>query len=280
MWLLPRPPHAAGETFEVCISRIRNPGLKARLEAAALSVVAASAAFDLAATQRRLHTIPRSEIVAPDVTVDEMSKVYTQSMARKEAPGRAIYDAIFASAPQGRCPLCVQRHVTTLDHHLPKAYYPALVVAPLNLVPACADCNKAKLAATPTRPEDVALHPYYDDLGNDQWLVARVVRRRPAAVKFQLAAPQSWDPILVARVRNHFQVLKLAQLYASQAADELVHIRHQLEGLHNRGGAEQIRDELRARAMSSAAARPNSWRAATYQAWAGSDWFCDGGFRP
>jgi hypothetical protein len=106
------------------------------------------------------------------------------------------------------------------------------------------------------------------------------VRRRPAAVKFQLAAPQSWDPILVARVRNHFQVLKLAQLYASQAADELVHIRHQLEGLHNRGGAEQIRDELRARAMSSAAARPNSWRAATYQAWAGSDWFCDGGFRP
>ena len=256
-----------GPTFVTCISRVRNAGLAARLAAATDSVVMASSEFDRAARRGTVHEVARHDIVAPDLTVDEMEKVYTQRMAKTGAPGRDIYDELFASPPQGRCPLCMQRSVATLDHHLPKAHFPSLAVAPLNLVPACSDCNKAKLASVPTRPEEVGLHPYYDNLGDDIWLHARVVERRPTALRFLVVAPPAWDAVLSARVANHFRSLSLAALFASEAAEELVNIRHQLTVLKAANSKVGVRDELRRRADSCAAGRPNGWRAAAYRAW-------------
>jgi len=217
-------------------------------------------------------------IVSPDITPDEMNKVYTQRMAKNGGPGRDIYDEIFASSPQGKCPLCAQRPVATLDHHMPKAHFPALAVAPLNLLPACSDCNKAKLDAIPTCAEEVALHPYYDDLGNDVWLSARVVETIPTALRFRVVFPAAWSSVFAARVQHHFQSLGLAALYASEAAEELVNIRHQLISLRARTATPGVRQELQRRAISCASGRPNGWRAAAYRAWYTSDWFCEGGF--
>ena len=200
----------------------------------------------------------------------EMEKVYTQRMAKTGAPGRYVYDEIFASSPHGRCPLCAQRSVATLDHHLPKAHFPALAVAPLNLVSACSDCNKAKLSSVPTRAEDVSLHPYYDDLGDQVWLAAEVVEKRPTALRFYVVEPAVWDPVLAARVRKHFRSLGLAALYASQSAEELVNIRYQLTTLRASDPAAGVRDELARRAKSCAVGRPNGWRAAAYRAWQAS----------
>lgn len=267
MWPLERPTHAARSTYNTCISRVRNAGLAARLSAATDSVVAASTEFDRAARRGTLHQIAAHDVVAPDVTAEEMEKVYTQRMAKTASPGRNIYDDIFSASPQGRCPLCMQRSVTTLDHHLPKARFPALAVAPLNLIPACSDCNKAKLAAVPTRAEEVGLHPYYDNLGDDVWLYARVVERRPTAVRFSIIAPAAWDAVLSARVSHHFRALGLAALFASEAAEELINIRHQLTMLNAADSGNGIRRELGRRADSCAAARPNGWRTATYRAW-------------
>jgi hypothetical protein len=209
-----------------------------------------------------------------------MEKVYTQRMAKMGAPGRDIYDEIFASSPQGRCPLCTQRSVATLDHHLPKAHFPALAVAPLNLIPACSDCNKAKLASVPTRAEEVPLHPYYDDLGDEVWLRAMVVERQPTALRFRVVTPAAWTAVLSARVENHFRALGLAALYASEAAEELINFRHQLHMLQDADPESGVRDELTRRANSCALGRPNGWRAATYRAWSESEWFCGGGFEP
>lgn len=278
MWPLERPAHTAEATYTTCISRVRNPGLALRLGAATDSVVTASNEFDQAAQSGTLHQVEEHEIVAPDVTAQEMEKVYTQRMAKVSAPGRSIYNDIFLSAPQGRCPYCMQRSVGTLDHHLPKARFPALSVAPLNLVPACSDCNKAKLDAVPLSPEDVALHPYYDDLGDEIWLRAQVVEGQPSALRFGVAPPDTWDETLSARVRNHFRRLGLAALYASEAAEELLNVRHQLVVLRAANPASGVRDELARRAESCSVARPNGWRSAAYRAWAASDWFCQNGF--
>ena len=278
MWALDRPQHSARSAYATCISRVRNPGLAARLAAATTTVVEASAAFDLAAAQGRLHQIATSAIVAPDITTEEMGKVYAQRMVKNGSPGREIYDEIFGCSAHGRCPLCGQRPVATIDHHLPKAHYPALAVAPLNLLPACSDCNKAKLDAIPATAEEVALHPYYDDLGDDVWLIARVVERRPAALRFQVRSPAVWGPVLTARVLHHFRSLHLAALYASEAAEELINIRHQLVMLATSGAAGAVRGELERRAESCAIGRQNGWRSAAYRAWNESDWFCGGGF--
>jgi hypothetical protein len=219
-------------------------------------------------------------MVHPDVTVDEMEKVYTQRMAKIGAPGRDIYDDIFASSPSGRCPLCMQRPVSTLDHYLPKAHFPTLAVAPLNLVPTCSDCNRNKLDIVPTTAGEVPLHPYYDKLGDEIWLMARVVESRPAALSFFVMPPIGWNDILSIRVNTHFRALGLAMLFASEAAEELLNIRHQLRVLNDADPDGGVRNELERRATSCARARPNGWRAAAYHAWFKSDWFCNGGFLP
>jgi 5-methylcytosine-specific restriction endonuclease McrA len=275
---LNRPNLVARNVFATCISRIRDTGLKQRMVAVTEDVVLASDQYDNLAAQNRLSQILQQEVVGGVVSTNEMEAVYTQRMAKKGAPGREIYDEIFNSAPQGKCPLCGQRMVSTLDHHLPKARYPALAVTPLNLVPACADCNKAKLASVPENASEEALHPYFDDIEGDRWLYAEVVEVDPAAVRFYVEPPEHWDDVLSSRVALHFRTLGLAILYAAEAADELSNIRHQLLSIHKAGGMELVRQELYDREISCRQARLNGWRAATFEAFAQSEWFCDGGF--
>jgi hypothetical protein len=279
MLKLERPTQAAGMTFTTCISRVRDSALKARLESVSQLIINASSEFNEAAERHSLHEVVRDVMVGGVVTTEEMDKVYTQRMAKTGAPGRGIYDEIFNSSPNGRCPLCAHRPVATLDHHLPKSHYPALAVAPLNLIPSCSDCNKAKLATVPQTASDVGIHPYYDDVDDDLWLVASVVEVRPAAVRFYVEVPDGWGAILAARIKKHFRTLGLAKLYSAEAAEELLHIRHQLEGIHAASGVATVREELLFRARSCARNRQNGWRAVTYSAWANSDWFCNGGFR-
>jgi hypothetical protein len=272
------PDTTALDAFTTCISRIQDKALQARLEGVTQIVVDASAEYAIAAAQSELHQIATQTMLGGTVTRAEMEAVYTYRMARKGAPGRNIYDALFSSAPQGRCPLCAQRIASTLDHHLPKAHHPALAVAPLNLVPACSDCNKAKLAFIATTPSDEPLHPYFDDIDGDTWLLAEIVEDLPAAARFFVQEPPHWDEVLASRVRRHFKRLRLGQLYAAEAADELLNIRHQLQALHHSGGMTLVRAELQDRAGSCRQARRNGWRTAAFEAFANNDWFCDGGF--
>ena len=273
-----KPTLESEDVFISCISRIRDQNLKQRMEAITDNIVQASEEFDQLASLNRLYQVLREPMVGGLATVEEMEAVYTQRMAKKNAPGRYAYDQLLNSAPNGRCPLCGQRTVSTLDHHLPKAHYPALAVAPLNLVPACSDCNKSKLASIPTTSNEESIHPYFDDIEQDRWLFSEVIEGAPAALRFYVEAPEHWDDILASRVTLHFRMLGLGALYAAEAADELLNIRHQLRSMHTAGGAELVRVELEGRAHSCQQARLNSWRTATFEAFARSHWFCDGGF--
>ena len=60
---------------------------------------------------------------------------------------------------------------TILSITHPKSHYPALAVVPINLVPACRDCNNAKKTQVPSLPNDIFLHPYYDNVEGEKWLV-------------------------------------------------------------------------------------------------------------
>lgn len=276
---LERPNLDAEDVFTACISRIRDQGLRQRMVDVTDTIVGASEEFDDAAAHNRLHLIARQAMVGGLVSTAEMEAVYTNRMAKKGAPGRDAYDTLFTSAPQGKCPLCGHRTVSTLDHHLPKAHYPALAVVPLNLVPACGDCNKAKLASLPSTASEETLHPYFDDITGDRWLYADVIEEEPAALRFFVNAPAHWGAVLAARVGLHFRTLGLAKLYAAEAADELLNIRHQLQIIHATGGAEMVRAEMEDRAESSRMIRLNGWRTVTFEAFAENAWFCGGGFR-
>jgi len=168
--------------------------------------------------------------------------------------------------------------LSALDHILPKGHYPALAVAPLNLVAACMECNKLKLDVCPATAGDTFLHPYFDDISGDNWLTADVIEQRPCAVVFDVDPPGSWGGTLSARMRHQFELLKLAELYSREAAREISNIRYNLQRHFNAGGREAVRQELRRQWQSRRVSRLNSWQTATYKALSDSAWFCDKGF--
>jgi hypothetical protein len=279
MWCLAKPIISAESAYSACIARVKSVHLKARLKSASGLIVQAADEFQAAIDNSTVHTLVPSDTVGGTVTKMEMEQVYTLRMARRGSGGYTIYEQIFSSPTQGRCPLCGHRIVTTLDHYLPKALFPALAVVPINLVPACTDCNKIKLQGIAAQENERLLHPYFDNVENDHWLRAEVIQTAPAALTFLVSPAANWSGMTADRVRHHFKSLKLAALYASQAAVELGNIRHYLSDLLLSSGADEVRNHLAAKATSCAAFRTNSWQRATYDALAASAWFYSGGFQ-
>jgi hypothetical protein len=274
---LPEPGISAEMSYNTSISRVRDAGLKQRLESIVGDVVAASDGLATAAATGDVASIAPATAVGA-VTAEELKTVYAQRFAKLRAPGRVFYDQLLTAAPNGKCPLCAHRDVATLDHFLPQAKHPALTVAPVNLVPACFDCNKAKLDLTPASPEAVTLHPYFDSVEADEWLAAEVRQPGPPSVRFWVEPPHQWPVVLAQRVAHHFRVFGLAKLYTSQAAEELVNIRGDLERVLDAEGPPGVTSHLTHMATSRARAHVNSWQTATYRAFARSSWFCGGGF--
>jgi hypothetical protein len=278
MWKVDRPSFSADETFRACISRIRRSGLHRRLKSVEPVVAAAEKDYEQKASARALNLVAPSASVGGIVSKEEMIKVYDQRMAAKLGPGRVIYDQIKLLPRGDRCPFCGQRNVSTLDHILPKAHYPVLAVTPLNLVAACAECNKAKLSRIPKTAAEVMIHPYFDDITNEQWLVASLIQTIPCAFVFDVSPPAAWDTLTESRVRQQFSLLGLSDLYSSEAATELANIRHNLQMHFQAGGSTGVREELHRQWQSRRAYRLNSWQTAMYEAAASDSWFFSGGF--
>jgi hypothetical protein len=278
MWPVERPEIDAGETFQTCISRVRDLHLRRRLISVRPDIEAAAADYELKAADGDLHLIVTADSVAGVVKKCEMVRVYDQRMASKNGPGRGIYDRIKLLPKGDRCPFCDQRNVSTLDHILPKALFPALAVVPLNLVGACLECNKVKLSAVPAAPEETVLHPYFDDIRQEQWLKAQLVHQNPCAIIFRVAPPADWSAVTAARVKSEFNLLGLSSLYSSEAAREISNIRYNLRMYFESGGRDAVRDELLRQWHSRHKNRLNSWQTATYEALSNDVWFYSGGF--
>ena len=277
MWPVKRPKLDAGETFSICIKRVKDSGMRQRLMAIRPDIEAAEIDYIEKAENCKLYLIPRMEMVGA-VPGGELVKTYDARMARNGQPGRLIYDQIKLLPEGNRCPLCDQRNVSTLDHFLPKTVYPVFAVTPTNLVGVCAECNRAKSALAPTNAAATLLHPYFDEVSNQQWLFARVEKMVPVAVTFHVISVDKWDDVLNARLAYQFKLLGLAELYSSQAAREVADIRQNLQQHFKDGGADAVRTELECQRQSRKANRVNSWQTATYMALTESDWFCEGGF--
>jgi 5-methylcytosine-specific restriction endonuclease McrA len=275
---LPRPTDDPTGVFLQCIDRIRDPDRKNRLAAVAGDVGEAAHEYEDAAAASEIHTLPHAAGLGEQVTTDDLVFVYSSGMVRPNAPGRVVYDKLIAAAAHGRCPLCGHGVVKTLDHHLPKSTYPALSVVPSNLIPVCPSCNKQKGDRTPNTAAEQTIHPYFDDIDGHIWLHGEVIQTAPPSVTFSVKPPNNWNDDLKARVQFHFGLFSLAELYAEEAAVEYEDIREYLTGLFNDAGTESVRRHLAEQAASRTANSRNSWKAATYRAWAASQWFWSGGF--
>lgn len=275
---LPKPNFDGQTTYQTCRESVRDPGLAARLESVTPQIVLAAQTYAVSGDAGTLFSILPSNDIEGVVTTDEMRALYKGAMSRSRARGRPIYDAIRAGAIGGICPLCGQRDASTLDHYLPQSKHPTLTVLPLNLVPACSDCNKAKRDIQPREFGEQTLHPYFDRLPAEAWLHATVVPGERVVVRYAAEAPNSWHEAWRARVKRHFDTFELGRLYGTHAASELVNIRYGLMSIGPTLGAEGIRGHLAVQAESRRQAFINSWQSALYAALAGSEWFCQEGY--
>lgn len=237
----------------------------------------AEATYKVRGKTNDLYSIAGTQAVDKWVTREEMEALYTQTFARKGGPTRDIYDAIRASSPGGLCPLCNQRPVSTLDHHLAKAEHASFAVTPINLVPACKDCNTNSRVRKPSTKGEQTLHPYFDSVDEEIWLTAQLIPGTPPSLIFYATPPAHWAPEIQAIVKNHFKVFSLGELYATHAAAELVNIYFDIES--KPWTPETLKAHLDEQAGNRRKMVRNSWQAAVYAGLAGSEWFCQGGYK-
>ena len=230
-----------------------------------------------------LHLYPASEwgkgeqIVIGGLTKTQFNDLYSTYMVPATRPARVYYDKLLNSAPLGKCPLCGFGQVSTLDHFMSKAYYPYFAVLPINLVPACSDCNKTKASSELTEHSQSS-HPYFEapEIETGTWLFASVVETSPATVTFSAMPPQHWSEKLCRRIKNHFHDLELASRFAIEAASEMAALSDYLGSL---GTSERVGEHLSMTAHLERLHRRNTWKAALYEALSQSAWYQGGGYQ-
>jgi hypothetical protein len=202
---------------------------------------------------------------------EQMRWIYNNRLARARTPGRRIYDQLMAAAPHGLCAYCRYGQASSLDHFLPKAVFASLSIEPWNLVPSCHECNHRLGGAWSTDPGNEMLHPYFmPKLG--RWLRAVVEHTTPVVVTFFVDPESILDPNLVRRIRNQFDKLSLAKLYAIVSSQELSSLERRIPDHFN--GPNEVSAHLLEIAATAFAADPNDRRGAMYEALGCDEWYC------
>lgn len=287
------PKFSTQEAFRLCLSASVSERKKALLSSYETAVLSAAESYEEACRTATLHHLNPADFAPQQEDVDDADDLvgmYTRRMG-PESPGRPVYDEVRNRGT--KCPLCGVGAVRQVDHHLPKSKFPYLAVAPMNLVPVCADCNYLKGESFPKVYSEQTMHPYFDEIDDQRWLHAQLVTLSatgqivaPLAdtvpsnwyVRFYVDPPASWRPELTERVQYHFEAFNLAFLYEVQAADELTGIELSLEEAYQAGGAPDVRDLLESMARSRRRLHNNTWMVALYEGLASNSWYCNGGF--
>ncbi|CUU46940.1 HNH endonuclease [Clostridium beijerinckii] len=271
-----KPMDEVEEVLASCTSNMhnnkKNNFLKDRVLQNKDIIIKYTQEFENKVIQNKVYELKEHTKVGENVDKEEMIKIYENGMVGSKL-GRIYYDKILALAPRGICPLCNKRVSNTLDHYLPKAKFPTLAISPINLVPACSDCNKDKLAESSSSMETQPIHPYFDNIDNEEWLFATIEQDEKIMVNYYVKKPESWDEILYKRVCNHMEILGLNSLYGKSAGLEMADMRFFFNQTYNVNGVEGVKKIIRSMITSFSVNNKNSWRIALYREMYNNEWF-------
>lgn len=261
---LPKPvlKESATEIFELCVSGFTDKSLKKKLLSCSSYIKTDSSQFILADFDC-IFKIEKNRKLPSGITTKQMKKVYTEKFVPIKSPGRIYYDLILSSPKGGKCPICGERMVNTLDHYMPQSVYTTLIVTPENLIPTCRDCNFDKRAFISGTPEDAPLHPYFDNVDDEIWLSVQLLPKQ--AVIYGVNCPASWTQILSKRVEHHLALFKLDEFYGSKAGQEIADEINAWKEIENSNGKDELLEHLKMRSRSIEKNHLNSWKAALYR---------------
>lgn len=120
-----------------------------------------------------------------------------------------------------RCAYCGVRDASTLDHYLAKdgqEGFPELSLLPVNLVPACAECNKPRGIRDRQTGDRALIHPYFDKVTQAQILNA-VIRREEEGwgIEFRVDLTACPDPAFGQLYHGHVKLLSLLSRWRVKA---------------------------------------------------------------
>lgn len=172
----------------------------------------------------RVDNVTKKEIVVPSLTKEKLLNLYKTNLRGKDKPARVFYNKMLLSTDE-RCPFCGDiGHSRNLDHFLPIAHYPRLSIMPVNLIPACRDCNMGEKGDIYAKvAEDQVLHPYLDDdkFFQEVWVHAQYIDEDDGALRYFVQPPNTWNNVDKTRVRKHFNDFDLARRYGVEAGKHL-----------------------------------------------------------
>jgi len=247
--------------FELCVNGFSDEDKKSKLLSCKQLVETDSKNYQKL-IPKKIDSFCKSDLPA-NVTSKEMKSVYDRKFAAADSDGRKYYNTIISQAEHGICPICGIRMVSTLDHYLPKAKVPTLVVTPSNLIPACRDCNMDKKADMVLDPKQTPVHLYFDRLPDDIWLYVTVGSNME--IQYYISCPDTWDDSLRCRVEKHLETYNLHTLYSSHAATEIADKQLQWRELQRIGSDSDIFKDIHGMRISTEARDLNSWKAALYR---------------
>ena len=209
-------PH--NKIFIDCVNDIDSDRVKNRYLNDSNQIMNIGKSYSEEAQNKSLHLIERNN-VTENISSDEFIRLYKYRLVNNRVGG--IYDEILQLPEHNICPFCNQRLVSELDHFLPKSNYPNYSVSHINLVPICKECNHSKLDKEINTQNEVFIHPYFDDVLNQNWLKADLINEEPIGVKFLVNEDVNLDQTTLERIKNQFDLLQLNRLYTSHASSEL-----------------------------------------------------------
>ena len=260
------------EVYSSCISNLKSKDKTNFYESLKDSFINKSLEYKEKAEQFKLYEFKENELLS-GLEKNGAIMLYKNKLAKLGQPAYKYYKEILSLAPDGICPYCNQVVASTLDHYLPKATYPLFSVTPLNLVPACKDCNKDKGEPKIIDNNDLHLHPYYDYIDDHEWLISKIINKTYPIFSFSVDYKKDWDESLKKRLKNHFKVFKIDRLYSIHAANELNNLRY-LKSIVVCNGRSGLVDQIQVMLSSQ---EKNTWKSAMLRAMLDSNWFLDDG---
>ncbi|WP_108819737.1 HNH endonuclease [Pseudovibrio sp. Alg231-02] len=284
---LKKPPFEAIELYDESVAGWPDEAVRRKFEQNRYAITNACSAFDRETLSETWCRLPRArhgneqDIVAGTLTKAELVALYDVGVVRSKGKPRTIYDTIKLSA-HGECPYCggigemgEDGEAGTVDHYLPKSRFPAYSILPLNLVPACAVCNKGMGSGFPTDEKLQPLHPYLDKshFFNEKWTTASVEEGDPIVVNFGVNPPAIWSDKDRQRVKQHFLDCNLGSRYRARVPQELSTVvafrKKALKSLSPDEFSQNLLEVAQDEGLPI-----NGWKRTLYCALAASEWFC------
>ncbi|MED3727086.1 hypothetical protein [Priestia filamentosa] len=216
------------------------------------------------------------ENITRKVTIKDMEKAYSTFLVDKPGSlkiGRKVYESIMSNTYYNLCPYCSHRDVKTVDHYLPKVGFALYTIIPLNLLPCCSDCNKSKLDNYVLQKDKMLIHPYFDDISNQEWLECRIVNNTwPITFHYNVGNSIS-DLTFKSRIEYQFELLDLSKLYADNAAREFNYRVKSLIKEYKSNPSNEALDFINSNIDTYKSENPNSWQTKMFEALKTSEWF-------